>query len=290
MDCGVEVVKYDMMQRDQRVACLVNSMIKAGLSKDVSIGVVSSIWAESGLSTTSENPTSKAYGLAQWLVKGKDSRGRKFKEVTGKDIHSSTAEEQFSFMMYELNTYEQASWARLKQATTSKEGADIWTMVYERPAKQGTLKGQMEIRKHRKFIGQVEGIVGLGNAKSVFSDKGAVGYAVNVSDGVAKTHSSMGSAEWAVLILGSVLLWKLKKESDNIERDDMLLLQKKTIQSEVDLNDVKDMYIDGNGDLRVLADRLYIFASSKFKTAEAYLAWICAEEAQDKETFTFIAA
>lgn len=101
-----------------------------GWSKDQAAGIVANLQAESGMRADAVGDSGNAYGVAQWHP----DRQRNFKNWSGKDIRSSTLEEQLAFVHHELTAgLERAAGDRLKQAKSAGEAGDIVSRYYERP-------------------------------------------------------------------------------------------------------------------------------------------------------------
>lgn len=101
-----------------------------GWSKEQAAGIVANLQAESGMRPDAVGDSGNAYGVAQWHP----DRQRNFKNWSGKDIRSSTLEEQLAFVHHELTAgLERAAGDRLKQAKSAGEAGDIVSRYYERP-------------------------------------------------------------------------------------------------------------------------------------------------------------
>ena len=112
----------------------INFFTSKGFSREQASGIVSNLWYESGgLNATAVNPTSGAYGLAQWL----GPRQKAFyawAEKKGYSIRDPKA--QLEFIMEEFKTTEKNAYDRLKGAKTAQEASDIMLDYYERPSEQ----------------------------------------------------------------------------------------------------------------------------------------------------------
>lgn len=101
-----------------------------GWSKEQASGIVANLQAESGMRPDAVGDSGKAYGVAQWHP----DRQRNFKNWSGKDIRSSTLEEQLAFVHHELTEgLERAAGDRLKQAKSAGEAGEVVSRYYERP-------------------------------------------------------------------------------------------------------------------------------------------------------------
>ncbi len=89
-----------------------------------------SLQQESGLNPFAVNPQSGAYGIAQWL----GSRVADFKAFSGKDLRSSTLEEQLAFHQHELTQgKERKAGDLIRAAKTAADAARIHSEAFERP-------------------------------------------------------------------------------------------------------------------------------------------------------------
>lgn len=102
----------------------------AGWTKEQAAGIVGNLQAESGknLNTQAVGDGGKAKGVAQWHP----ARQADFQRVIGKDVMSSTLEEQLRFVDWELKNSEKRAGDQLKQARTAAEAARIVDKQYER--------------------------------------------------------------------------------------------------------------------------------------------------------------
>src|SRR5262245_54650461 len=99
-----------------------------GLTPAQTAGVIGGLMGESGqgLSTTARNPTSGAYGIAQWLG------GRKSGLLNRGDPTSIRT--QLQYLWSELQGAESGAYGRVKQARTTGEATDAWVRAFERPS------------------------------------------------------------------------------------------------------------------------------------------------------------
>src|SRR5438067_575901 len=115
---------------DQGVQTLVN----LGINPTVARGAIRYLYRnESGLDPAAVNPSSGATGLAQWL-------GNRKAALFSQHGSNPSADQQYAFMRSELAGPESATLARLKQASTEKQGYDIWGASYERPGSAALAK------------------------------------------------------------------------------------------------------------------------------------------------------
>lgn len=101
-----------------------------GYSDAAARGIAAGIFAESGGNDRNRNPTSGAYGLAQWLTK---DRLNDFRRTYGHDLTSSTRSEQLAFIAKELRTSEGGAGARIRSSGSAYEALQAFIHGYERP-------------------------------------------------------------------------------------------------------------------------------------------------------------
>jgi Phage tail lysozyme len=107
-----------------------------GLSRDAAIGAATGLQGESGQSINpqSVNPTSGAYGIANWL----GARKRNFAAIYGHPIEQSNAEEQWDFLSRELHgsggdSQTAKAFQLLKNPNISaSQATNIWENMVER--------------------------------------------------------------------------------------------------------------------------------------------------------------
>ena len=99
----------------------VNFFENKGLSEQQAIGLVSRLFAESNLDPNAVNPTSGAYGIAQWLGSRKNAA-----LATRGDFNK-----QLQLVWDELNSTEKTAFAAIKAAKTAPQAANA-TELYER--------------------------------------------------------------------------------------------------------------------------------------------------------------
>ena len=107
-----------------------------GLSREAAIGAATGLQGESGqnISPTSVNPSSGAYGIANWL----GQRKRNFAAMFGHPIEQSTAEEQWQFLSAELqgkggDPQTAEAFKLLKNPNiTAGQATNIWENMVER--------------------------------------------------------------------------------------------------------------------------------------------------------------
>ena len=77
----------------------VDYFVSKGYSRELAAGIVGSLQQESNLSPTAINPSSKAYGIAQWL----GSRKEELKQYVAEHGGVADKKTQLDFIIYELN-------------------------------------------------------------------------------------------------------------------------------------------------------------------------------------------
>ena len=98
-----------------------------GLSGIHAAGIVANLMGESNLDHTAVNPTSKAYGLAQWLGPRKTKLFNKY----GKN---PTFNQQLEFVWEELNSNEKGAFDKLLKTKTYNEATNSFMKWFERPS------------------------------------------------------------------------------------------------------------------------------------------------------------
>ena len=104
--------------------------MSAGYTKEQAAGIVGNLQTESGknLDVNAVGDGGKARGIAQWHP----DRQATFQKVMGKDLKSSTLEEQLKFVDWELKNTERNAGEKLKQARSAAQAAQIVDKLYER--------------------------------------------------------------------------------------------------------------------------------------------------------------
>lgn len=103
--------------------------LSKGLSPHHAAGIVGNLYAESGLNHKAVNPTSGAYGYAQWL-------GSRKKALFAKYGKNPTEEQQLEFLWEELNTTEKSAFNRLLQTQSVEEATNSFMKHFERPSQR----------------------------------------------------------------------------------------------------------------------------------------------------------
>jgi hypothetical protein len=201
------VESFDELTRHQKIALLVHVFMEMGIKREVAIGAVSSLIAESKLDSKIKNPNSSATGLAQWMVQDHGDRGgRRFTKITGVKIEKSTGAQQLKYMLWELRGPEKGSLLKLQAADSAWQGAEIWTMDFERPAKKGTKAGEVEIKKHAMFIKEVRAVAdAMKDCKMPTVD--TKGFTISEEDYWEKRQEIKNEWEWVIrgtCVLGGI--------------------------------------------------------------------------------------
>lgn len=104
-----------------------------GFSAVQSAAIVGNFMQESGVSTTSKNPKSGAYGIANWLG-GRLEGLKKFAADNNKDINNLDLQRDYA--LYELNNGEKAAADDLKKQTDLESATLSFRKLYERPGEE----------------------------------------------------------------------------------------------------------------------------------------------------------
>ncbi len=112
---------------------IVGKLVKMGWTPAQAAGMAGSLQQESGMNPGAVNPTSGAYGIAQWL----GSRKKDFEKWSGRALQGSSLDEQLAFMNYELTQgKEQSAGKKIRTASTAEEAAKLHRKFYERPGEE----------------------------------------------------------------------------------------------------------------------------------------------------------
>lgn len=149
-----------------------------GYSDAAARGIAAGIYSESGGDHTRINPSSGAYGLAQWLTKG---RLADFRRTYGHDISQSSRSEQLAFIAKELRTSEGGTGARLRNAQSASEALSLFVRGYERP---GPGVGG-DLRRGASYLAS-RGAGGGGGGPITINGGVTVNTAATDADGIAK--------------------------------------------------------------------------------------------------------
>lgn len=100
-----------------------------GLNAHQAAGIVGNLLGESNLNPEAVNPTSKAYGIAQWL-------GDRKKKLIAKYGNKPTFEQQLEFVWEELNSSEKSAYNKLLQTKNVDEAINSFMKHFERPSQR----------------------------------------------------------------------------------------------------------------------------------------------------------
>lgn len=154
---------------------------KLGESYQNAVAIAANLKKESNFNSGAVGDSGRAYGVAQWHP----DRQANFAAAIGKDIRSSTLEEQLKFVVYELRKgTERGAGRHLDNADSVQSKAAAVSQYYERPAdKLG------EMRERAAIATQIEAATrGTARAEStvVVEQKQAVSAATQTAPQVAK--------------------------------------------------------------------------------------------------------
>lgn len=108
----------------------IGKLMGMGWTKEQATGIAANLQRESGGNHQAVGDNGKAYGIAQWHP----DRQAAFKAWSGKDIQSSSRDEQLAFLNYEMRSgSEQKAGRALMGATSAEDAARIVSSQYERP-------------------------------------------------------------------------------------------------------------------------------------------------------------
>lgn len=118
-----------------------------GYSDAAARGIAAGVFAESGGQHQRFNEQgSGAYGLAQWLTKG---RLKHFEQTYGHSIYKSSRAEQLAFIAKELSSTEGGAGRNIRGARTAAEAARAFVYGYERPGAAG---GASDMRSASSYL------------------------------------------------------------------------------------------------------------------------------------------
>ena len=100
-----------------------------GLSSHHAAGIVGNLLGESKLNHQAINPTSKAFGIAQWLGDRKKKLFKKYGE-------NPTFDQQLEFVWEELNSSEKSAFDKLLQTKSVEEATNSFMKHFERPSQR----------------------------------------------------------------------------------------------------------------------------------------------------------
>ncbi len=115
------------LKGNQKIAY--NFFVGKGLQPYQAAGIVGNLMGESKLNPSAVNPTSKAFGIAQWL-------GDRKKKLFAKYGNNPTEEQQLEFIWEELNTSERRAFEELLQTRTVDGAINSFMRHFERPSQK----------------------------------------------------------------------------------------------------------------------------------------------------------
>lgn len=113
------------LKGNQKIAY--NFFVEKGLQPHQAAGIVGNLIGESKLNPSAVNPTSKAFGIAQWL-------GNRKKKLFAKYGDKPTIDQQLEFVWEELNTSEKKAFDKLLQTQSVEEATNSFMKHFERPS------------------------------------------------------------------------------------------------------------------------------------------------------------
>lgn len=116
-----------------------------GLSAYHSAGIVGNLLGESNLNPEAVNPTSKAFGIAQWL-------GDRKKKLISKYGNKPTFEQQLEFVWEELNSSEKSAYNKLLQTRNVDEAINSFMKHFERPSQREMAQSITNRLKHGRGL------------------------------------------------------------------------------------------------------------------------------------------
>ena len=118
--------KQDLQRNKKRAMEFFQSK---GLSPYHAAGIVGNLLGESKLNHQAINPTSKAFGIAQWLGDRKKKLFKKYGE-------NPTFDQQLEFVWEELNSSEKSAFDKLLQTKSVEEATNSFMKHFERPSQR----------------------------------------------------------------------------------------------------------------------------------------------------------
>lgn len=126
-------MKYDLSGNKKHIADFFRSKVddngKQILSDFQIAGIVGNLTGESKLNPEAVNPTSKAYGIAQWL-------GSRKEKLFAKYGQNPNLDQQLEFLWDELKTTEKTAFNKLLQTTSLEEATNSFMKHFERPSQR----------------------------------------------------------------------------------------------------------------------------------------------------------
>ena len=120
-------------EQNRRGVQIINFFIGKGLTAVQAAGIAGNFFAESGLQLNIVNPSSGAYGLAQWLGSRKQNLFE-FASSRGESVGNISLETQLEFTWSELQSFKSLGLADLKAQNTVEDAATSFVNLFERPS------------------------------------------------------------------------------------------------------------------------------------------------------------
>ena len=150
-----------------------------GFTEAQALGIVGNLTQESQLNPNAVNPTSGAYGYAQWL----GDRKKKLFATYGEDV---TPQEQLEFLNFELETTESRAKKRLKESQSVEQAVWAFNDGFERA---GESYGSQANQKRIKYA--------MGEAYNPGNvNTGGVGWNVNQNSNYDDFYNFMAMQDW----------------------------------------------------------------------------------------------
>lgn len=128
---GKEVITT--AEQNRRGVQIINFFIDKGLTAEQSAGIAGNFFAESGLQLNIVNPSSRAYGLAQWLGERKQNLFA-FASSRGESVGNISLETQLEFTWSELQSFKSLGLTDLKAQNTVEDAVTSFVNKFERPS------------------------------------------------------------------------------------------------------------------------------------------------------------
>lgn len=120
--------------------------INKGLQPYQAAGIIGNLIGESKLDYKAENPSSKAYGIAQWL-------GNRKKKLFAKYGNNPSFEQQLDFIWEELNGDERKAFDKLLQTKSVEEATNSFMKHFERPSQREMAQSINNRIKYARSLG-----------------------------------------------------------------------------------------------------------------------------------------
>ncbi|MEZ5716571.1 MAG: phage tail tip lysozyme [Paracoccaceae bacterium] len=118
--------------RTNRVGYVYGKLIAAGIEPHIAAGMVGNGMVEAGpgLHTAAVGDGGNALGMFQW----NGVRKRALEDfAAGRGKPATDLDTQIDFLLHEIRTTEAGAWARIRQAKTPEEAAQLFSDLFERP-------------------------------------------------------------------------------------------------------------------------------------------------------------